>query len=189
MRATRGRRRIRRSTARRQAAAVSVAGRVDRHGDAQGTGRKFPGSLAFRYALLALLIHAAPGSLALAEPVNPQRVPALVTGAYDGDTIEVSAELWPGLTWGGSVRVLGVDAPEIRGQCAREREVALRARDMVRGLLVGELVLLADVKDDKYGGRVDAVVLLEDGRDLAAIPIAAGLGRPYDGGSREGWCD
>lgn len=124
-----------------------------------------------------------------ADATGPQRVPALVTGAYDGDTIDVSAEIWPGLTWEGKVRPFGVDTPEIRGKCPEEEAMAVVARDFVRELLVGELVLLADVRHDKYGGRVDAVVLLEDGRDLAGILIAEGLGRPYDGGERASWCE
>ena len=33
------------------------------------------------------------------------------------------------------------------------------------------------------------VVLPPDGRPLAAMLIAEGLGREYDGGRREGWCD
>jgi len=142
-----------------------------------------------RRVLLTVLGLALATTAALADATGPQRVPALVIGAYDGDTIDVSAELWPSLTWGGGVRVLGVDTPEIRGDCTRERDKALEARDFVRGLLVGELVLLADVKHDKYGGRVDAVVLLEDGRDLADILVAEGLGRRYDGGTRGSWCE
>ena len=40
----------------------------------------------------------------------------------------------------------------------------------------------------KYAGRVVADVTLEDGRSLADILITADLARPYDGGTREGWC-
>lgn len=141
--------------------------------------------LAVLLCALAIMVMGMP---ALADATGPQRVPALVTGAYDGDTIDVAAEVWPGFTWEGSVRVLGVDTPEIRGECTEERDRALKARDFVRGLLIGQLVLLADVQHDKYGGRVDAVVLLEDGQDLAEVLIAAGLGRPYDGGQRLSWC-
>lgn len=125
----------------------------------------------------------------LADTTSPQRVPALVSGAYDGDTIYVDAELWPGLTWNGSVRLKGVDTPEIRGQCPEEEALAIQARDFVREIVTDQLVLLADVQDDKYGGRVAAVVLLEDGRDIVTLIIEAGLGRPYDGGTREGWCE
>lgn len=140
-------------------------------------------------AVLTLLSSLFLAGAAIAQPASPQRVPALVTGAWDGDTIDVAAELWLGMTWEGSVRVAGVDTPEIRGECEEERRMALQARVMVRELLVGSLVLLAGVHDDKYGGRVVATVLLEDGRDLADVLVDAGVGRPYDGGTRRGWCD
>ena len=54
---------------------------------------------------------------------------------------------------------------------------------------VGDHVQLTNVTLGKYGGRIIADVLLADGRSLAALLIAEGLGREYDGGRREGWCD
>ncbi len=114
-------------------------------------------------------------------------VTATVTSVYDGDTFSVEAEIWPGLIWTGSVRVRGVDTPEIRGECDDERLMALLARDYVAGLTF-DPVMLVDVDGDKYGGRVGATVLLADGTDLADLLIAEGLGRAYDGGTRQGWC-
>lgn len=116
---------------------------------------------------------------------------ALVTGAYDGDTLYVEAEIWPNLTWAGSVRVLGVDTPEIRGQCETEKELALVARDYVRDLLMDKPVRLTQVEDDKYGGRVLARVYFWENDtwvSLADRLIELQLGRAYDGGRRENWC-
>lgn len=48
-------------------------------------------------------------------------VGAVVKEAYDGDTLTVEASLWPDLVWTGNVRVLGVDTPEIRGECDQEK--------------------------------------------------------------------
>ena len=48
--------------------------------------------------------------------------------------------------------------------------------------------MLEDVKVDKYARRVDAYVVMPDGRDLGQVLIAAGLARPYDQGRRTGWC-
>ena len=49
-------------------------------------------------------------------------VPATVVSVYDGDTIKVKAEHWPGHTWTGNVRVLGVDTPELSaGSVPRKR--------------------------------------------------------------------
>lgn len=114
-------------------------------------------------------------------------VRADVVSNYDGDTITVDAYIWPNQTWHGSVRVRGVDTPEIQGECESEKALAIEARDFVADL-IGQEVLLEYVTDDKYGGRVIATVTLTDGRDLADVLISEGLGRPYDGGTRESWC-
>ena len=56
-------------------------------------------------------------------PVQAQvATDALVTGAYDGDTVYVEAAIWPNMTWTGGIRVLGVDTPEIRGRCELEKK-------------------------------------------------------------------
>ena len=116
-------------------------------------------------------------------------VTALVTDVYDGDTFTVDAEVWPDIGWTGSVRVRNVDTPEIRGACDQEKHLAVAARDYVRELLIDESVTLTEVDNDLYGGRVLAHVLLKGGESLADLLIAKGYGRPYDGGTRQGWCD
>lgn len=118
---------------------------------------------------------------------------AVVTGAYDGDTLYVDADLWPGLVWTGSVRVKDVDAPEINGQCEKEKQWAILARDYVRGLLMDRTVYLARVENDKYGGRVAATVGVPsaDGTrldNLTDLLISNNYARAYAGGAREGWC-
>ena len=125
-------------------------------------------------------------ALASAALASEQRVPAAVLSVYDGDTITVEARIWPGLTWTGSVRVRGVDTPEIRGKCAAEKAAAIAARDFVRNA-VGDAVTLAGVAHGKYAGRVVADVVLSDGRNLATVLIEAGYA-PYEGGQRRGWC-
>ncbi len=58
----------------------------------------------------------------------------------------------------------------------------------MRGLILGEKILLENVKYGKYAGRVVADVKLEGGDSLADRIISQGLGREYHGGRREGWC-
>ena len=134
--------------------------------------------------LLAVLCALCWGASAFAQI----SIAALVTGAYDGDTLAVDAENWPDLVWKGNVRVRGVDAPEIRGECEQERQLAIAARDFVRDTLVGERVILTEVENDRYGGRVLARIHLQNGEDLAQVLIANGYGRAYDGGARQSWC-
>ena len=96
--------------------------------------------------LLAILSFAAFSSSANAF------VNAIVTDAYDGDTLTIHASIWPDLTWSGSVRVRGIDTPEIRGACDAEKQAAVAVRDDVRELLIDETVWLNEVENDKWAG-------------------------------------
>lgn len=109
--------------------------------------------------------------------------------AYDADTLYIVIPSLPGPLQRASIRVLGIDAPEIRGKCESEKARAADGRAFVLHAFRGaETVTLDVIGWDKYGGRVDAHVVMPDGRDLASALIEAGLGRPYDGGARTGWC-
>jgi micrococcal nuclease len=137
------------------------------------------------FAALALLL-VFPAFAKAAEPI-PGPINARVVSVYDGDTFTANAAPWPGVTIRTAVRVDGVDTPGIRGECQAEKDMAIEARDFAAAAL-GDDVQLVDVRHGKYAGRVVARVLV-DGQDLAGLIIGAGLGRPYDGRAREGWCD
>ena len=98
------------------------------------------------------------------------QTPARVLSVYDGDTVKVEAAMWPGLTWTGSVRVRGVDTPELRGKCDGEKRKAVAARAFVRER-VGNRVTLVNVRKGKYAGRVVARIRLADGSDLTELLI------------------
>ena len=112
---------------------------------------------------------AAVGADAIPGPIN-----ARVVSVYDGDTLTVDAEPWPGLTARKSVRVAGVDTPEIRGKCQTEKDQAIRARDFVRAT-VGATVRLTNIRPGKYASRVIADVWVR-GRKLSDLLIAENLG-------------
>ena len=84
-----------------------------------------------RHLLVALIAVITPGAVLAAELI-PGPINARVVSVYDGDTMTVGAAPWPGLTARTSVRVAGVDTPEIRGKCQAEKDLAVRARDFVR---------------------------------------------------------
>jgi len=121
-------------------------------------------------------------------PVITGPVAAKVVKVYDGDTFTVEAYPWPDLQARASVRVNGVDTPEIRGKCEAEKRKAIEAREFVKWLVLGETVFLQNIKYGKYAGRVVADVKLKGGSSLADKIINQGLGREYHGGRREGWC-
>lgn len=118
----------------------------------------------------------------------PGPVSARVLRVIDGDTIAVRALIWVGQSIETRVRIAGVDAPELRGDCPSEIALATAARDLVVTALGDLPATLWDVRYDKYGGRVLARVKSDSGEDIAALLIAAGLGRLYNGGKRAPWC-
>ncbi len=139
---------------------------------------------------VAVLASAAAGGHGWAggHDVVPGPVPARVVAVIDGDTIRVRARIWIGQDVETRVRLAGVDAPELRGQCPRERALAKAARTLVLQAVNDARVTLHEIHHDKFGGRVVARVRTAAGDDLAALLVAAGLGRAYDGGKRAAWC-
>lgn len=126
---------------------------------------------------------ASAGREVLQGPVRAQ-----VLRVLDGDTLEVRARIWVGQDIEIKVRLAGIDTPELRGRCERERELARQARELVRGATASGAVRLHFIQYGKFAGRVLARVETEDGRDLALALREAGLARAYDGGKRQAWC-
>ena len=118
----------------------------------------------------------------------PGPIAARVISVVDGDTLRVRARIWLGQEVETAVRLDGVDAPELRGACPRERELARRARDYLKVRLTLGQVILRDIRFGKYAGRVVARVSAPDGTDLSAMLIAAALGQSYNGRRRATWC-
>ena len=108
---------------------------------------------------------------------------------YDGDTCYVVAKTLPDTLRNMSIRILGIDTPEIRGDCLEEKGLALQGRafanDMFRN---ANNIEFRNLKWDKYGGRILADVYI-DGMSYKHEIIEAGLAREYDGGKKLGWCD
>ncbi|MGX9966100.1 thermonuclease family protein [Roseomonas sp. F4] len=109
----------------------------------------------------------------LATPTLAQRAEVI-----DGDTIRVAGQV---------VRMVGLDAPEMRGRCPAENALARQATARLRQL-VQPRVWLERRGLDRYR-RTLAIVRDRTGRDLSQVLIREGLARPYDGrGRRQGWC-
>jgi micrococcal nuclease len=115
-----------------------------------------------------------------------------VARVIDGDTFLIAANWSPyPLDW--RIRVIGIDTPEkgYLAKCDREREKSAEATALATSLIEESLgrVRLKQVQHDKYGGRLDAEVILADGRSLGAELIKAGVARPYNGsGPKPNWC-
>ena len=138
--------------------------------------------------LIALLAPFFLGSARGAELQGP--VAAHVLKVIDGDTAEVEAHIWVRQSIAISVRLAGIDAPEIgaHSHCDFERGKADEARAYLASLIEDRDVRLTEIRDDKYGGRVDARIVLGDGRDVSALMLKRRLAIAYDGGRKTAWC-
>lgn len=113
---------------------------------------------------------------------------ASVVSVYDGDTLRVDVVDWPEIVGSNMpIRVHGVDAPEIQGKCAKEREAAIAARDYVRTIVDGQTVILVDPKRGKYFRLIADIEV--NGLLLSDLLLQSGHARAYDGGPRTSWCD
>jgi len=121
---------------------------------------------------------------------------------YDGDTIKTEIARLPVPLNKVSIRIHGVDTPEMpaksyaitgklgRAKCIKEAELALQARTFVEWLAQGFTKMKVDnFKWDKYGGRILGDVSI-NGADVAESLIDAELAVPYFGsGPKKDWCE
>jgi len=86
-----------------------------------------------------------------------------VIKVYDGDTITIASKL-PFIEsplYRLSVRLNGIDTPEIKGKTEDEKNAAKKARDALSGLILNKYVSLQNIQSEKYG-RILADVYIED---------------------------
>jgi endonuclease YncB( thermonuclease family) len=106
----------------------------------------------------------------------------------DGDSFKVDINSWPSIVGKSiTVRVNGIDTPEMRGKCAYEKQLARKAKQYaVNSLRSGKKVRLANIKRGKYF-RIIADVYI-DGQSLSESLLSARLAKKYSGGKRKSWC-
>lgn len=114
---------------------------------------------------------------------------ALVIKVYDGDTLTV------GFLHGSSrrpvresVRIRGIDTPELRTKSEEEKRLALLARSRLEEVTLREVVTIVSPESDKYG-RLLCDLRTERGVGSISEYMlqAPGICRKYDGGARQPW--
>lgn len=141
------------------------------------------------FVLAALSVLFASTWDARAVEVVPGPVDVDVVRVIDGDSFVAEARIWPGQRITVGVRIRGVDAPEMRSRCVAEKAAAQRSRSVLKRLLAGGHVRIANIGGGKFYGRVLADVVTGEGRAVAPTLIAEAAARAYDGGRREAYCD
>jgi micrococcal nuclease len=109
---------------------------------------------------------------------------------YDGDTVKFNI---PKVHWllgkNISIRVLGVDAPEMHGKRRCEHKAAVKAQARIQGLLKGaKQIDLQKIARDKYF-RILADVIY-DGQSLTDVLLKEKIAYPYMGETKQkvNWC-
>lgn len=132
--------------------------------------------------ILALSLLVATDALALPDFRGVEYV-----SCYDGDTCKFNIpEVHPLLGEKISVRIRGVDTPEIRGKCSKAK--AIIARDFLRKLLASaKTIALRNVGRGKFFRLIADVHA--DGVDVGGVLLKEGYAVAYDGKSkRRDWC-
>jgi len=96
----------------------------------------------------------------------------------DGDTVEIAGE---------TIRLIGIDAPEMGGRaaCDAERQLAVTARIELAAFLTGGQWTIEREGEDRYGRTLARILV--GGEEAGEHLIAAGLAVAWDG-HRHDWC-
>jgi len=99
-------------------------------------------------------------------PYIPNILRGKVIKIYDGDTITIacrykSGGLFSTSVYRFSVRLAGIDCPELKTQNDDEKQIATIAKREVESKLMGKVITLKNVKTEKYG-RILADVYVDN---------------------------
>jgi endonuclease YncB( thermonuclease family) len=112
-----------------------------------------------------------------------------VTSIYDGDTFRADLKGYPEIIGDRiGIRINGIDTPEMRGECQKEKRLARQAKQfVVTQLRSAKRVELRNMKRGKYF-RIVADVFV-DGKNLGDMLINNAMAVSYDGGTKaKDWC-
>lgn len=108
----------------------------------------------------------------------------------DGDTIETELNLPPPLNKV-YIRIIGIDTPESNflAKCEKEYQHGNEAKEFLKFYLKDKKTMIVkNYKWDKYGGRIDGIVYIDD-INLNDLMISRHYALPYTGqGQKPDWC-
>lgn len=102
-----------------------------------------------------------------------------VISVYDGDTCNIIVDLGFKVSMEIKCRLYGIDTPEIRTDNEKERELALKARDYLRQLVLNKDVFICSKGKDKYGRYLIDIYL--DELYVNGMLVSKGFARFYYG--------
>ena len=117
-------------------------------------------------------------------PFIPEISSGKVIKVYDGDTITIASKMpYPDSPiFRFSVRLTGIDSPEMKSKFAAEKALATQSRTALAEKILGKRVMLKNVSLEKYG-RLLADVYLDD-LNLNKWMLDNNFAVKYDGGKK-----
>ena len=113
-------------------------------------------------------------------------VPPVKTGVvikvYDGDTITIATKL-DYTMYRFSVRLSGIDSPEIKAKSANEKKLAVLSKDALTKQIIGKTVELKNVSMEKYGRLLADVYC--NGIHINKWMLENGFAVPYSGQTKK----
>ena len=108
---------------------------------------------------------------------------AFVIKVYDGDTITIIYENESDKkVYKGSVRLRGIDTPELRTKNKNEKEIALEAKKEMVELVYKRYIKLKNIDYDKYG-RILADIYVKN-INISEYMVNKRFAVKYDGGTK-----
>jgi len=116
----------------------------------------------------------------------------IVIKVYDGDTITIASKLpyENSPLYRFSVRLNGIDCPEIKGKDEYEKQCSQLAKQELSDLILNKIITLKNIQTEKYG-RILADVYLDE-LHLNRYMLDKRLAVFYDGGTKiipKNWMD
>jgi len=117
-------------------------------------------------------------------PFIPPVTRGKVIKVYDGDTITIASKLpyKSSQMYRFSVRLRGIDSPEIKSKSLAEKELAMNSKMALSNVILGQIVDLKNISTEKYG-RILADVYI-DNVNVNTWMLENKLAVPYDGGKK-----
>lgn len=118
------------------------------------------------------------------KPFIPQIKACKVIKVYDGDTVTVAAKLHESFPVNRfSVRLSGIDTPELRSNHENEKKRAIIAKTFLQDKILNQTVFLENITTEKYGRLLATIIHNDVNINLAMIENNYAV--PYSGGKKE----
>ncbi len=110
---------------------------------------------------------------------------AKVLSVYDGDTITILVDCGYYTYHKATLRLYGIDTPEVRTKDKAEKKKGLMVRDWLRGMILKKDIIVKSIKQGKKGkfGRFLCQIYINDVCINDEI-VKLGYGKKYFGGKR-----